>query len=273
MNEFYLSALHIYPIKSLGGISLQQSEIVATGLKYDRQWMLIDDEGIFVSQRKYIKLAMLQVHIEAQTMTVEHKQDPLNTISFSLDETTGLSVPVTIWDDQSTGVEVSQKVSDWFTAYMQMSVRLVKMPAEARRLVDPRYANEDEIVSYADGYPCLLISQASLDGLNQKLEEPVRMDRFRPNFVFTGGEAHIEDSFGSFYLGDILFSAVKPCARCVLTTIDQQTAEKGQEPLKTLARYRTFNQKVMFGQNLIHQGNGMIRLGDQLRVKDWKAIV
>jgi len=272
MNNLYLSELHIYPIKSLGGISLQQSEITETGLKYDRKWMLIDDEGTFVTQRKHFELAMLQVKIDAETLSVSHKKDPAISISFSLEENTGITIPVRIWDDESTGLEVSKEVNRWFSDFMQMPVRLVQMPAEARRLVDPRYAEENEIVSFADGYPCLLISQASLNGLNDKLKDPVRMDRFRPNFVFTGGEAHIEDTFGSFYLGDVLFSAVKPCARCVLTTIDQQTGEKGHEPLKTLAGYRTINKKVMFGQNLIHQGNGTIRIGDQIRVKDWKPI-
>lgn len=273
MKNYYLSGLYIYPIKSLGGISLQESEIVETGLKYDRNWMLIDEKGTFVTQRKYFELAMLQVSIAGSTLTVTHKKDHAKTISFSLEESTGLRIPVSIWDDESTGQEVSLAVNEWFSDYMQMSVRLVQMPADARRLVDPRYAVQNEIVSFSDGYPCLLISQASLNGLNERLAEPVLMDRFRPNFVFTGGEPHIEDTFANFDLGEIHFSAVKPCARCVLTTIDQQTGEKGQEPLKTLAGYRTVNKKVMFGQNLIHQGNGIIRVGDQIRVKDWKPSI
>ena len=273
MNNFYLSELYIYPVKSLGGISLQQAELVETGLKYDRKWMLIDEKGVFVTQRKHFELAMLQVGIDAERITVTHKKDPAQSISFSVEENTGLSIPVSIWDDESTGLEVSKLVNEWFSDFMQMSVRLVKMPADARRLVDPRYAENNEIVGFSDGYPCLLISQASLDGLNKKLEVPVRIDRFRPNFVFTGGEPHIEDSFGSFYIGEMLFSAVKPCARCVLTTIDQQTGEKGQEPLKTLAGYRTINKKVLFGQNLIHQGSGMIRVGDEIRLISRKPTV
>ncbi|SEA38271.1 MOSC domain-containing protein [Pedobacter hartonius] len=270
MNELYLSELHIYPIKSLGGMSLQQAQLTDRGLKYDRRWMLIDAGGTFVTQRKHFELAMLQVSINDGRLTVTHKKDPAVHISFSLDETTGISIPVNIWDDQSTGLEVSTLVNEWFTDFMQMDVRLVQMPADERRLVDPRYAEDNEIVSFADGYPCLIISQASLDGLNGKLTDPVRMDRFRPNLVFTGGEPHIEDKFTSFYLGDTLFSAVKPCARCVLTTIDQQTGAKGQEPLKTLAGYRTVGKKVLFGQNLIHKGKGLISVGDQLRVTDWK---
>ena len=272
MNGFYLSELHIYPIKSLGGISLQQAQLEDTGLKFDRNWMLIDEKGTFITQRKHFELAMLQVTIAEDKLMVTHKINPSQAITFNVDDTTGDPIDVEIWDDRSTALEVAPAVSKWFSEFMQMNVRLVKMPPGAKRLVDPRYATDDEIVSFADGYPCLIIGQSSLDGLNDKLPDPVRMDRFRPNLVFTGGEPHIEDSFKSFYLGDTLFSAVKPCARCVLTTIDQQTGAKGQEPLKTLAAYRTQNKKVMFGQNLIHKGNGMISIGSELRVKEWKPI-
>ena len=144
------------------------------------------------------------------------------------------------------------------------------MPLTAKRLVDQDYASNNEIVSFADGYPCLLIGQSSLDGLNEKLSEPILMDRFRPNFVFTGGEPHVEDSFKDFLIDNVLFSAVKPCARCVLITIDQQTGEKGQEPLRTLASYRTVGKKILFGQNLLHHHLGTIHVGDELKVKDWK---
>lgn len=270
MNDFYLSEINIYPIKSLGGISLQEAKIEEKGLQYDRRWMLINEDGVFVTQRKYFDLALLQVTISSGQLMVTHKADPSKTISFSLEEATGETIAVTIWDDTSGGIEVSTAVSEWFSDFMKMKVRLVQMPVQEKRMVDPRYAPGDEIVSFADGYPFLIISQASLDGLNEKLEDAVPMDRFRPNFVFTGGEPHIEDSFGSFYLGETRFYAVKPCARCVLTTIDQQTAVRGQEPLKTLAGYRTIGKKVLFGQNLIHQGSGTVHVGDQLKVQDWK---
>ncbi len=232
--------------------------------------MLIDEEGTFVSQRKYYDLALLQVGIDQDRLTVAHKQNPDQHISFFLKENTGKQIPVNIWDDQSKGLEVSARVNEWFSDFMKMKVRLVRMPEDERRLVDLKYAQQSEVVSFADGYPFLIIGQASLDGLNKKLQVPVPMNRFRPNFVFSGGEAHIEDRFKTFYIGNTLFSAVKPCARCVLTTIDQQTGAKGTEPLKTLAGYRTVNKKVMFGQNLLHQGWGKISVGEPIRVIDWK---
>lgn len=273
MNILTLSEIYIYPIKSLGGISLKQSKVTTKGLEYDRRWMLIDDEGIFVTQRKHAILALLNVIVNENQLTVQHKQDTSNQISFPVSENNGITIPVSIWDDQSTGIEVSSTVSQWFSAFMGKSVRLVIMPENEKRMVDPRYAKNEELVGFSDGYPFLIIGQAALDGLNEKLLQPVPMDRFRPNFVFTGGDAHLEDQFDTFTLSNVQFRAVKPCARCVLTTVDQQTAAKSAEPLKTLAGYRTMNKKVMFGQNLIHTGSGIIHIGDPITVTVWKAEV
>lgn len=266
-DDLRLSGIYIYPIKSLGGISLQKAKLEPRGLQYDRRWLLIDEEGIFITQRKHFSLAMLQVEIKDQTLKVFHKQDPLQTISFRVNEHLEEKIEVKIWDDYTVAYEVSPNISQWFSSYLNMKVKLVVMPDDEQRLVDPRYANQGEIVSFADAYPCLIIGQSSLDQLNTKLAEPVLMDRFRPNFVFTGGEPHLEDNFKSFHIGESLFSAVKLCARCVLTTVDQQTGAKGQEPLRTLASYRTINKKVMFGQNLLHRGTGTITIGDLLNFK------
>ena len=270
MNKFYISELHIYPIKSLGSISLQESDLEEKGLKYDRRWLLIDEAGVFITQRKHFSLALLQVSIENDILTVSHKTDPDRHVSFPTSTPSRETISVSIWDDTSQGIEVDPKVSEWFSDFLKMKVRLVVMPDAEKRFVDPRYAGNEEIVSFADAYPCLIIGQCSLNNLNEKLDDPVLMDRFRPNFVFTGGDAHVEDSFGRFTLGDNAFTAVKPCARCVLTTVNQQTGLKGHEPLRTLASYRTINKKVMFGQNLIHKGNGTIHVGDELIVKSWK---
>lgn len=270
MSQFVLSEIYIYPIKSLGGIQLEKARLEEKGLQYDRRWMLVDEEGVFITQRKHFELALLQVHIAAGQLKVFHKKSPKQSISFSLDEDTGEQISVVIWNDTATALEVNKTVSDWFSNFLKFKVRLVKMPLMEMRLVDRDYASNNEVVSFADGYPCLLIGQSSLDGLNEKLSNPILMDRFRPNFVFTGGEPHVEDSFKDFYIGEVLFSAVKPCSRCVLITIDQQTGEKGQEPLRTLASYRTVGKKIMFGQNLLHQQNGTIRVGDALQVMTHK---
>ncbi|WP_344848844.1 MOSC domain-containing protein [Pedobacter jeongneungensis] len=270
MDSFFLSELHIYPIKSLGGISLEKARLEEKGLQYDRRWMLVDEEGTFITQRKYFELALLAVSISDNRLIISHKIQTNQSISFDLEEDNGTQIPVVIWNDTTAGVEVNTEVSNWFSDFLKFKVKLVKMPVAEKRMVDPRYALNDEVVSFADGYPCLLIGQSSLNGLNEKLQKPIRMDRFRPNFVFTGGTPHIEDQFDTFSIGGTLFSAVKPCARCVLITIDQQTGEKGQEPLRTLASYRTINKKILFGQNLLHQHSGIISIGDELKVINWK---
>jgi len=244
--------------------------VESRGLRYDRRWMLIDVEGIFVSQRKYASLALLQVEMQDEQILVYQKNTPFKRISFPSTLRQTESIRVSIWDDETNAFEVDPAVSEWFSTYLAFPVKLIMMGEETRREVDSRYASANEIVSFADGYPTLIIGQSSLDLLNEKLPYPVPMDRFRPNLVFTGGEAHVEDSFLDFKIGNIVFNAAKPCARCVLITVDQKTGKKGVEPLKTLAGYRMYNNKILFGQNLLHKGTGELRLGDELKVSAWK---
>ncbi|MCZ4225116.1 MOSC domain-containing protein [Pedobacter rhodius] len=270
MNELYLTEIHIYPIKSLGGISLSQAMVEDKGLQYDRRWMLVDASGTFISQRKHESLALLQVEIQDDQLLVYDKRDALQRISFPITTHSEEAIPVVIWEDETIGFEVSITVSEWFSQYLKKPVKLVLMSEQTKRNVDQRYALNNEIVSFADGYPCLIIGQSSLDLLNEKLDESIPMNRFRPNFVFAGGVPHLEDRFLDFKIGDVVFKAVKPCARCVLITVNQSTGEKGAEPLKTLSGYRLQNNKVMFGQNLIHKGSGMIKLGEKLQIKSWK---
>jgi len=140
------------------------------------------------------------------------------------------------------------------------------MPESTERKADPRYAQHNENVSFADGFPYLVISQASLDDLNSRLAEPIEMRRFRPNFVISGTEAFAEDQWKHIAIGDSRFEVVKPCARCVLTTIDPETAEKGPEPLKTLATYRRNGNKILFGQNVTAQHFGELKVGDPVTI-------
>jgi uncharacterized protein YcbX len=169
---------------------------------------------------------------------------------------------VSIWGDQVLARVVSAELSRWFSDFLEMELDLVVMPESSQRKMDPRYAVQGESVSFADGMPYVMIGQSSLDELNQRLEVPVSMDRFRPNLVFSGGQAYAEDQFTRIKVGEVDFQVVKPCARCVLTTVNQQTGEKGKEPLATLATYRTVNNKVYFGQNAVALAPGMVRVGD-----------
>jgi uncharacterized protein YcbX len=161
---------------------------------------------------------------------------------------------------------VSEEFDEWFSEALNMQCRLVYMPDDSEREVDQRYAKPGMITSFADAYPFLLIGQSSLDDLNKRMAQPLPMNRFRPNIVFTGGDAYSEDLMNQITIAGLTFYGAKLCARCVLTTIDQQTAMKAKEPLKTLASYRMKNNKIMFGQNLVHENTGIISVGDELNV-------
>lgn len=267
MPDYRVSGIYIYPIKSLGGISLDQAQVQERGLENDRRWMLVDEKGGFLTQRLHAQMALLQVTLQADRLEVSHKQNLLEPLFIPFAEKAGTPVTVTIWDDTCTALEVSAAISAWFTKALGMPARLVYMPEGSRRQVDTDYAQNGEVVSFADGYPILITGQASLNDLNSKLKEAVPMDRFRPNLVFTGGDAFDEDKWVSFKIDTIQFKVAKPCARCVLTTIDQETGIKSAEPLQTLAGYRAKNNKVLFGQNILLQGAGSVSLGDEIEVR------
>lgn len=259
-----LSQLFIYPIKSLGGIALQNAVVTTRGLQHDRRWMLVNEHGHFMTQREFAKMALLKPVIEKDGIGVINKNGDKLLIPFDIAKR-----PLhqfTVWDDACMGQFVDDKLDEWFTQTLDIKCRLVYMPDDSEREVDQRYAKPGMITSFADAYPFLLIGQASLNDLNKRMAQPLPMDRFRPNIVFTGGEAYSEDLMNRIEIEGITFYGAKLCARCVLTTIDQQTALKAKEPLKTLASYRMKNNKIMFGQNLVHENTGVISVGDELKL-------
>jgi uncharacterized protein YcbX len=261
-----VSELFIYPIKSLGGIAKQQVDIIDTGFKYDRRWMLVDENNLFLTQRMHPLMALLQTGENKEGIFVFHKQNPLHSIMLPPENEYSKKVTVTVWDDVCAALEADEDTNSWFSGMLQLNCKLVYMPDDSKRLVDKRYAANDEITSFSDGYPILMIGQTALDYLNKQLIAALPMDRFRPNIVFTGGHAHIEDEMAAFEINHIPFLGVKPCARCVMTTINQQTAAGGKEPLKTLASYRMKNNKIYFGQNILQQQNGSISVGDTIKI-------
>lgn len=258
--------LFVYPIKSLGGFSLQTAEITSTGLKHDRRWMLVDENNLFLSQRSHPQMALLQTAETATGIEVFHKNNLALSITLPFTNENTDTIKVQVWDDFCDAILVNNLCNEWFSDMLQINCKLVYMPDDSKRLVDKRYAGNEEITSFSDGYPLLMISQSSLDNLNEKLLEPLPMNRFRPNIVFTGGHAHIEDEMAVFTINEINFLGVKPCSRCVMTTINQQTSEKGKEPLTTLATYRMKNNKIYFGQNVLQQQNGFISVGDEIKI-------
>lgn len=259
-----LQDIYVYPIKSLGGIRLEEAVLEERGLKYDRRWMLVDNQGDFLSQRKHPSMALLQTNIIDSGIEIFLKNQPEKKIHIPLEPKSKEMIPVRIWDDEVIGQVVDKKISDWFSDVFGLPCELVYMPISTNRKVPSKYAVKNESVSFADGMPYLLIGQSSLDDLNSRLDQPVPMDRFRPNLVFAGGKAFEEDEWGQVKIGEAIFRITKPCARCVMTTVDQTTGEKGKEPLKTLSGYRNFGDKVLFGQNMSLLEGEKIKIGDQV---------
>jgi uncharacterized protein YcbX len=265
-ESLLIQDLYIYPIKSLAGIRLTEAKVEERGFEYDRRWMLIDKSGMFLSQRAFSVMALLRVTLDADSLSVYHISKPDDVLHIPFDLEGEEISSVTVWDDEMPARLVSAEFDAWFSDKLQMNARLVKMPLSTERKVDPRYAVNGESVSFADGMPYLLIGQESLEELNSRLEIPVPMNRFRPNIVFSGGDAFAEDSWGKIQIGKIDFQVVKPCARCVLTTVDQETGIKSSEPLKTLSGYRKVGNKVLFGQNTVALSAGVIKVGDEIKL-------
>ncbi len=226
--------------------------------------MLVDEHNRFITQREHTQMALLKVHIATDGLSVTYPSKGSIVIPYQYNHQ--VKQNVVIWDDACTGAYVNDEIDAWFSDVLKIKCRLIYMPDDSEREVDQRYASPGMITSFADGYPFLLIGQASLDDLNGKLDEALPMNRFRPNIVFTGGSAFEEDQMNHITIAGIDFYGAKLCARCVMTTIDQQTGIKAKEPLKTLAGYRLKSNKIMFGQNLIHNGSGTIAVGDAISV-------
>lgn len=260
-----ITEINIYPIKSLGGIKLKEAQVEDRGLQYDRRWVLADGENVFMTQRENEQMALIDVTIENDGLKISHRRKAIASLKVPFAPQTDDNRMITIWDDVVRGIRVSDEADAWFTEVLGRETHLFFQPDDSIRRTDPKYSiTQEEHTSFADAYPVLIIGQPSLDYLNSKLEEKMEMKRFRPNLVFSGGEAHDEDNFRYFRVGSARLAGVKLCARCVLTTINPETAGKGKEPLKTLAQYRKNGNKILFGQNLLVVDKGTIALGDEI---------
>ena len=271
-----LSEIYIYPVKSLGGIRLYSAEVTDRGLQYDRRWMLIDENNRFISQREYPQLSLFSTELFTdflRIMDTRVNKDILVRLEPQFSEIEAI-VNVTVWDDEVEAWEVSKLANDFFTKSLGMPVRLVYMQDESHRKTDADYSLKgDELTSFSDGYPILIIGHSSLNDLNNRLAEPITINRFRPNFVFTGGAEFEEDEWHEFKVGNIRFFGVKPCGRCIMTTIDPQTGEKkNKEPLLTLNRYRKASNKILFGQNVLISQLGKVSVGDAIVVISRKKL-
>jgi uncharacterized protein YcbX len=258
--------IFIYPIKSMKGIRLESAKVLERGFQYDRRWMLVDRAGLFITQRTHHQMALIQVELQDNHLLVSSEINQANPIQIPLDFKLESQIEVEVWDDRMLANLVDPSFDQWFSEVLGIDCQLVVMPESTQRKVSPKYAVHEESVSFADGMPYLIIGQESLNHLNSKLTQEVAMNRFRPNIVFSGGVGFVEDSWKNIKIGNVDFCVVKPCARCVLITVDQETGEKSKEPLNTLASYRTLNNKVYFGQNALALHEGVLRVGDSIHL-------
>ncbi len=264
-----LTGLHIYPVKSLRGLSPSSHPVTRLGLDHDRRWMLVDADGRFLTQRTQHRLALLSTRIEREELIIEGPgRAPL---VLPLRGSAGTQTRVRVWSDQVAALDTGDELADWFSDYLGATARLVYFPEDGSRQVDLGFARAGDDTAFSDGFPFLLISEASLADLNARLETPLPMRRFRPNLVVSGCGAFDEDRWRRIRIGTVEFRVVKPCSRCVITTLDPETAERGTEPLKTLATYRRRDKRIYFGQNLIHDATGTLRLGDAVEVLEISA--
>ncbi len=259
-----LSQLNIYPVKSCGRISVTRWSLESRGLQHDRRWMLVDDEGVFVTQREYPRLALVEVQIKASCLQIG--APGMDQLRVPFEQHSHNYFPVVIWDDGVEALDAGTEPSEWFSEFLGASIRLAVMSDRSVRTVDKKFAVNDDVMSFADAFPLLLISEGSLHDLNSRLTSPITMNRFRPNLVVSGCEPYAEDRWKEIKIGTISLRVVKPCARCAITTVDPETGEKGIEPLRTLATYRALGNKVLFGQNVIHTCQGELRVGDVVNV-------
>jgi len=258
-------SLHVYPVKSCRGISLASAVVVPTGFRFDRQWMVVSPDGGFLSQRSNPVLARVSTRIDSELLILDARGRTC--LEIAAGEPDGDERSVTIWNDRCGAVSAGPEAAEWFSSLLGTPCELVRQPDAGVRQVDGRFADPSDRVAFADGFPFLLISQASVDELGRRLGEPVPADRFRANIIVSGCEPHAEDHWNEITIGKLGFQIAKPCARCVVITTDQKNGARSAEPLRTLAGYRTVDGKVLFGQNLVHRGPGKLRVGDQVHTR------
>ena len=259
-----VSALRIYPVKSLAGIGLQSVQLDRFGFAGDRRWMVVNENRRFLSQRELSPMALITAERTAKGIRLTRDG---RSVSVPRPQATASTVPVQVWEDRVNARDAGEEAAHWLSEVLGSTCRLVYMAEDARRYVDGIYAQQGQTVSFADGFPVLLISQASLEDLNQRLSQPVPMNRFRPNLVVQGCEAFAEDRWRRIRIGSVEFEVAKPCSRCVMPSIDQATAQKDSEILRVLAGYRRGeDRQTYFGQNLLYTDTGELRVGDALEV-------
>ncbi|MEN8007492.1 MAG: MOSC N-terminal beta barrel domain-containing protein [Candidatus Krumholzibacteriota bacterium] len=264
--DIRLSAIHLYPVKGIRGVSVAAAQVERAGLRHDRRWIIVDERGKFISQRTHPRLALISGNFDGDRLELAGPgREP-----FQLKVPAGNHrAEVTVWNDRVDAAVAGPQADRWLSAFLDQPCRLAYLDDAAARPITSAAGRPAETVSFADGYPCLLTSTASVTDLNGRLDDPVPMDRFRPNLVVTGTDAFAEDSWAKVAIGEAVFRVAGPCSRCGVTTVDQATGERAsEEPLRTLATYRQTAKGIEFGINLVPEREGTISVGDEVRVEE-----
>lgn len=262
-----LTSIRVYPVKAAAGIEVEKWEVDSFGLRHDRRFMLVDPDGVFVTQREEPRLALLRPQLERDALRLAVPGAGERVVA--LEPGHGDELRVRVWSAELRALAPDPGVDRWLSEFCGRALRLVYLPETSFRRVDARYVPERRRTSFTDGFPFLVIGQASLDALNQRLARPLPMDRFRPNLVVGGSEPFAEDAWERIRIGELSFDLVKPCSRCSVTTTDQTLGVRdGDEPLRTLAQFRRRDGAVIFGQNAVHAGTGTLRTGTPVLVEN-----
>lgn len=264
-KQISVTQLFIYPVKSLAGIQLEKSEVDSMGLQYDRRWMVVSPEGVFITQRTVPKMTLINTSLDDGQLTLStegkksHKVALITPASEKMD--------VVVWKDSLRASKVGDTTDAWLSDALGITCHLVYIEDDVVRQCDLDFSDEGERTGFADGFPILVVSEESLIDLNQRLDAPVDMRRFRPNIVIAGCEAFAEDNLSNFSIGSLPMKAVKICSRCPIPMVDPDLgARTGQEPIATLSTYRKWDGNIFFGMNVIQQQQGVISVGDSLEV-------
>ncbi|WP_312099867.1 MOSC domain-containing protein [Acinetobacter venetianus] len=260
-----ISQLFNYPVKSCKGNKLSTMDIDGFGPKWDRRWMIVDPDGRFITQRQVAEMGQIGVTVSSDRVCFDYQSE---NIELSMIEAQGQKDErlVTVWQDKLSGNRINHPVNAWLSQKLGREVQLIYMPQETVRQVDLEYAQLGDRVGFADGFPFLIISEASVEFLAEKVGYPLDVQRFRPNIVVSGCDAFAEDQWRQIQIGDLVFDLVKQCSRCVIPTIDLKTSQKQPEIMQAMLKYRKQGTKVMMGQNALHRGEGHITIGQEVKI-------
>ncbi len=265
MSSIVITGLRTYPIKSLGGFESDWVQVEKRGFQYDRRWLLVDENNVFLTQRSDTRMALYRTECSSNGLVVSNPNKERMVIPYVPE---GDRRMVQIWSSHCDAVQVNATVDEWFSDFLGIRCSLVFMPDDSVRPTSPSFSKPDDMVSFADGYPVMIAGESSLEDLNGRLEVPLPMNRFRPNIIVSGSAPFEEDIWKSCKTGEVELRSTKLCGRCSVTATNQETGEVGIEPLKTLASYRLRDQSINFGAYFVPDRLGQIRVGETLATSE-----